>query len=504
MGFLEDLDMKQKFTLRRILLSGLLISSIIGLLVIYFATTSNLPSQIYSAAQLEFLSRNYIKSVYQMAPVLNTIGADGIIEAITLPWRRSYVRAYLKAQQEEFEGVSATVYDLEFHAEYKLGSPNDFVTEVEIFFPFPSNLETLHEVSFLVDDEEPLGVHYSTQGIRWQTQLFPEEEHIVTVSYFADGANTFTYALPQEQRSDVDISIAVSGLTGSTVPRTSLPPTEKEVKENDEVITWDYTNLIADRDIQITLPSQLSFSQRVAQLQDDFRALASMAPIFVGACVLSLAGVFHLRRIRIRLENYLLVGCGLALFYPLLTFLSGLLEVTLAATLTILLITALLLAFLRLTTDQKGIIWWAGIVLIVFLGIFSLGMLTPWRGMLLTGGGLILLGTFMMLYARRPVEPQPEPVSLAQETAPQPGPVLSPEKPPAISEFTPSEHDTSIEDRGYHCPYCGRELLEEFGFCPGCGRDAKQVQRCENCGNEQFLPPDLDKVYCLSCGEPLT
>jgi hypothetical protein len=503
MGVLEDLDMKQKFTLRRILLSVLLISSIIGLLAIYIATTSNLPNQIYSAAQLEFLSRNYVKSVYQMAPILNAIGAEGIVDAMMLPWRTSHVRALLKARYEEFEGVSATVYDLEFHGEYELGSPTDFVTEVEIFFPFPSNLETLHEVNFLVDGEEPLGVHYSTQGIRWQTQLFPEEEHIVTVSYFADGANTFTYALPQEQRSDVDITIAVSGLTGSTVPRASLPPTEKEVNENDEVITWDYTNLIADRDIQITLPTQLSFSQRVAQLQDDFRALASAAPILVGACLLSLAGVFHLRRIRIRLENYLLVGCGLALFYPLLTFLSGLLEVTLAATLTILLITALQLTFIRLTTNQKGIIWWAGIVLIVFLGIFSLGMLTPWRGMLLTGGGLILLGTFMILYARRPVEPQPEPVSLEQETIPQAEAVPSPEEPPAISEFKSPEQDPSIEVQGYHCPYCGRELLEEFGFCPGCGRDARQVRRCENCGNEQFLPPDLDKVYCLHCGEPI-
>ena len=224
-----------------------------------------LPSQIYSAAQYEFLSRNYVKSIYQVAPILNTVDAEGIVEAITLPWRRSHVRAYLKAQQEEFEGVSATVYDLEFYGEYELGSPSNSVTEVELFFAFPSNLETLHEVNFLVDGEEPLGVHYSTQGIRWQTQLFPDEEHIVTIRYFADGANTFTYALPHEQRSDVDIAIAVSGLTGSTVPRTSLPPTKNDVTEEGETLTWNYTNLIADRDIQITL-ALLVRSSRVVDL----------------------------------------------------------------------------------------------------------------------------------------------------------------------------------------------------------------------------------------------
>ncbi len=495
--------MKQKYTLRRIFLVGLLVLGVIGLLVAYFATVDNLPSQIYSEAELEFLSRNYIKSVYQMAPILNTIDAEGLVEVMLLPWKASRVKAFLKAHYEEFEGVSATVYDLEFHGEYELGSTKQTVTEVELFFPFPSNLETLHEVSFLVNGEEPLGVQYSTQGIRWQTQLFPAEEHSVAISYRADGANTFTYALPQEQRSDVDITVTVSGLTGSTVPRTSLPPTEEEAIENGEVISWDYAKLIADRDIQITLPTHLTFSQRVAQLQDDFRALASAAPLFVVCSLISLAGVFRLNRIRLRLENYLLIGCGLALFYPLLTFLSGLLEVTLAAALTLLLIMILLLAFIRLTSNQKGIMWWTGMVLFVFLGIFSLGMLTPWRGMLLTSGGFMLLGTFMVLYARRPTEPKLEPVFQASE----PFQEMDVDHP---SEEIISESEAMVatgdEDPGsnlFHCPYCGREMQENFRFCPDCGRDASQIQRCKNCDHEQFLLPEIENVYCLRCGEPL-
>ncbi len=501
---LEVNEMRQKFTLRRFFLVGLLISGLIGLLVIYFGVVSNLPSQIYSAAQYEFLSRNYVKSVYQIAPILNTIDAEGIVEAMTLPWRRSHVRAYLKAQQEEFEGVSATIYDLEFYGEYALETPNNSVIEVELFFPFPSNLETLHEVSFLVDGEEPLGVQYSTQGIRWQTQLFPEEEHTVTVSYFADGANTFTYALPHEQRSDVDIAFAVSGLTGSTVPRTSLPTTETDVNEDGETLTWKYTNLIADRDIQITLPTELSFSQRVAQLQDDFRAVASAAPFFVGLTLLSLAVVFHLSGLRLRIESYLLIGCGLALFYPMLTFLSGLLEVTLAAALSLLFIITLLLAFIRLTTGQKNLVWRAALVLIVFLGFLSLGMLTSWRGILITSGALMLLGTFMILYARRPIEPEPEPPSPCEDSTQEVETVLSPEEIPSKTEIAPTAAVDTPEHAGLHCPYCGRELERDFSFCPDCGRDASQVKHCENCGHEQFLPSDQESIFCLNCGEPLT
>jgi hypothetical protein len=495
--------MKQILTLRRISLSGLLIVSIIGLLAIYGNAVNHLPSQIYSESQMEFLTRNYLKSVYQMAPILNAVGADGILEALMLPWKTSRVQAKLQARYEEFEGVTATVYDLDFHGEYELGSPQHTVTEVELFFPFPDNLETLHEVSFLVDSEEPMGVQYSTQGIRWQTQLFPEEEHAITIGYRADGANTFTYALPHEQRSDVDIVVAVSGLTGSTVPKTSLPTTDIEPKEDGETLNWHYTNLIADRDIQITLPVQLSFSQRVAQLQDDFRSLASVAPFLVGFCLLSLAAVFHLSGIQLRLEYYLIIGCGLALFYPLLTFLSGLLDVTLAAAFALLLILVLLLTFVRLTLEQKGIVWRVGVILIVFLGIFSLGMLTVWRGILLSGGSFILLGTFMVFYARRPIETEPDidlqAQGLVQEADPAP-----------LSDETISGREANIAQMDevphstlFHCPYCGREIEESFQYCPECGRDASLVHRCKKCGHEQFLPPDQENVYCLYCGEPL-
>jgi hypothetical protein len=505
--------MKSKQSLKRVVILGALGVVLIGVLAIYSSVATNLTSQIYSPEQMEFLSRNYLKSVHQMAPILNAVGAEdlveGLVEALVIPWKISHVQAHLSAHHEEFEGVSATVYDLEFHGEYQLGTPDSTFTAVELYFPFPDNLETLHEVEFLVDGEEPLGVDYSTQGIRWSTQLFAGEEHQVSISYHADGANTFTYALPQEQRSDLEISIFVSGLTGSTIPKSSLPPTQTESIENGEVITWDYTNLIADRDIQITLPAQLSFAQRVAKLQDDFRGLATIAPFLVGFSLLSLAGVFHLSGLRLRLESYLLMGCGVALFYPLLTFLSGLVEVTIAALLSLLIITALLTMFLRLTTDQRGILWRTIFVLAIFMGFFSLGVLTPWRGIFLTGGGVLLLGLFMVLYARRPIEPEPEPkpelvqdievVESAEQDIIEPN-IEEPTELLSLPEIT----DQAPDDTAFHCPYCGRKLQDDFSFCPDCGRDSSQIHLCGNCGHEQLIPPETERVFCLNCGEPLS
>jgi hypothetical protein len=501
--------MKKKASMRRAAILAILGIALIGLLAIYFSVTTNLPTQIYSQAEMEFLSRNYLKSVYQMAPVLNAVGADeiveGLVEAIVLPWKTSHVRAHLNAHFEEFEGVSATLYDLEFHGEYLLGSPDAPFTSIEMYFPFPANLETLHEVEFLVDGEEPLGVDYSTDGIRWQTQLFSGEEHEITINYRADGANTFTYALPQEQRSDVDITITVSGLSGTTTPRSSLPPTITETKENGEVIIWDYTNLIADRDIQISLPTQLSFAQRVAQLQDDFRDLAGIAPFLVGFSLLSLAGTFRLSNLRLQLESYLLLGCGVALFFPLLTFLSGLVDVTAAALISLLVVTTLLAIFMRQTTNEAGVAWRTVLVIAVFLGFFSLGSLTPWRGIFFTIGGLMLLGLFMFLYANRPVEPEPEPEPVLEVEVDElvEAKIIEPIEDEVMEAEDPEIFEVA-DDAAYHCPYCGRKLQEDFSFCPDCGRDSSQVHHCVNCGHEQLIPPEIEKVFCLNCGEPLS
>ncbi|MCD6344034.1 MAG: hypothetical protein J7M17_00310, partial [Anaerolineae bacterium] len=338
-------------------------------------------------------------------------------------------------------------------------------TNIELFFPFPSNLETLHEVSFLVDDVEPSGVGYTMSGIGWNTTLEAGKELQISISYQANGANSFTYALNQNQRSDVDVAFTVVGLTGSEVPQWSLPSTANELTEEGETFTWDYNNLIANRDIRLVLPSRLSFAQRVAQLQDDFLSLAILAPFLVGLALASLSALCHLSDVRLQLPSYLLTGLGLALFYPLLTFLSGLMNVTLAAMLALLIISALVVLFLKRATGRRQVGWGVAWLLLIFLGCFSLGTLTPWRGLLMTVGGLLFVGGFMLLYARRPQPPEPapapEPLAVVPEFAPEPEPEPEPE-----IELEP---EPEPEPAGYHCPRCGLTLADAYHFCPGCG-----------------------------------
>lgn len=493
---------KAPLKIGRLFINILLVAGLIGILAAYVVIVSDLPSRLYTTDQWEFLSYNTARSITQTAPTLEAEMdemKEGVAATAALSEWETYVDATLTAHYEEQAGVTITVYDLDYQSEYLLTYPGPAENAtVTLFFPFPNNLETLHEVGFLVDGEEPPGAQYSVQGISWQADLTTDQEHKIVISYKADGVNSFAYGLQQNRRSDVDVTLTVLGLKGSEVPQFSLPTTDVVNLKDGERFSWQFAGLIPSRDIQINLPTRLSFTQRVAQLQGDFRTIGNWAPILIGLFLASLAILLRFADVRLPLESYLMIGFALALFYPTLTFLSGLLNVPLAAILSLVTVSALLVTFLGLTAGWRQTWWRVGLLLVIFLGIFSLGVLTPWHRLLTTSGGLLLVATFMIAYARRTIPLEPEPVTELE-------PVVEPEPESAleIAPVSPPEEAAASEPGRAYCPQCGRDRGDDYAFCPGCGYATKDLHRCKSCDYEQLTSPEAEKTYCLHCGEPL-
>lgn len=477
---------------------AVLLVILIGILGGYATLGRNLPLFIASPS-VSYPERGgvMLESIAQLSPVLNYMAEeDGMTVPVpgVISWRTSRVRASLSVDEINEGENSAVPYDLDFHGEYQLILPDSRLSTVEVIFPFPKNLETLHDVQFLVDGEEPRDVQYSTGGIRWQDEFVSNEQHTITIRYKAEGAYTFTYELPKEQRTDVDVEITVNGLTGSSVPDSSLPPMEIESGDEGETISWEYSNLIDNRNIQIQLPREKSFPQTIAEIQFELSDLANAAPIIVAATLASLAVTFHLSNIRLKIESYLLLGLGLVLFFPMVTFLSGLVGVPAGSLMALLITIGLLAIFLSQTLGWDQIGWRAVLVLVVFLGIFALGSLTEWSGLLITAGCGILLGIFMVLYARWQKErEEAESVEVLEELE-QPEEIAPP----------PMPEPEMLSQPTLHCPRCSHGLEEGVNFCPSCGYETKQIRRCRHCGREQFPPAEFDVAYCLGCGEALS
>ncbi|MCD6345254.1 MAG: hypothetical protein J7M17_06615, partial [Anaerolineae bacterium] len=107
-----------------VVVSGLLLIGIIALLSAYFFAVRDLPSQIYTKDQEEYLFYNENMRLSQAPIAANIWAPEGLADELSvpvlLPIRESHVRVTLAARYEEQEGVSVTTYDLEFHGEYQL------------------------------------------------------------------------------------------------------------------------------------------------------------------------------------------------------------------------------------------------------------------------------------------------------------------------------------------------------------------------------------------------
>ena len=502
----------------RVLVSSVLLVGLLGLLAAYVMVVNDLPSRLYTEVQQEYLAYNSARSVAQLAPTW-VVKSEADVAPAYMPMQKSQVRTRLEARYEDQDGVSVTIYDLTFKGTYHLEHTGSVSKTVELYFPFPGNLETLHQVVFSVNGTEPSDVSYRPDGIRWLVTLEPGEAHEVSIGYCADGAGSFSYGLQHGQRADVDIEVAVLGVTGSSVPKNALPSSNVEHSEDRELWVWRYEGLIAEKDVQLELPAQLSFAQRVALLQDDLRALAGIAPLLVGLYLLSLACAFYLSGLFLPVETYLLAGFGLALYYPMLTFLSGLAGIVPAAIGATVIVSGLQVGFLSLVIGWRQARWRVGLLLLVFVGFASLGMLTPWRGLLFSVGGILLVGAFMVLYARRrsgqdepvPGLPTPEESSAGEmnveleaarmDVDDEPVEGLSVDVGMEVSGAdAPISDDKGPLTQSQHCPFCGRELEGDYVYCPGCGHDTTSVRACVACGHQQRIVIGEEKQYCVQCG----
>ena len=83
-----------------------------------------------------------------------------------------------------------------------------------------------------------------------------------------------------------------------------------------------------------------------------------VSPLFVACFVGCLVGVHYLIAVRLPFQHYLLAGLGFFLFYPVLTFLSGALELPWAAFLALAVVIGLLVAFLGFAAGWRRT-WWS-------------------------------------------------------------------------------------------------------------------------------------------------
>jgi len=496
--------------LKRISLSAALSLILLSLIVAFVAVVGNLRAQVYTPSQRHFIEDNVYKTIAQRAVEVNFVAPAGALMPAFIGALDNHISAELEVRYEDREGVTLTFYDLDFVGLYRIANsvqamssetkagegPASTIT-AEFFFPFPGTVDMLHNVQFLVDGEEPADAQYSLQGIRWQTTLSPEEEREIEVRYKAKGVGSFAYSLDHNRRiRNLDAEIKVRGVAGTEVPSHALAPSAHTPSDDGDVFSWRYQGLIADQDIAIELPARLSLSQKVEKMSPLFAGLSFLAPALMVSFLACLAVAWRLSEVRLRLEHYLLMGLGFFMFYPLLIFLASVLGLSVAAALSLVVFGGLVLVFLRKVESSPQPWVYAVFLMVVFLGLFSLGLLTRWRGLLLTAGGILLVGFFMQVAARLKAK---EPVSPLASLEEEGQTVVEAAVAVAVEAEETAEQVTE-ETFEKCCPHCGRGLLPDYTFCPGCGHDERAFLGCQHCGRQHYAADRESLAFCPSCG----
>jgi hypothetical protein len=363
-------------------------------------------------------------------------------------------------------------------------------------FPFPPKANTLSDLKLLVNDKVATDTRVSMAGITWAGWFKPSERKTIKVTYTAQGIDDYGYALDSGAiNPEFRFVATLKGAEGEIeVPKESLRLVDAPVAEaGGQKLTWYYKGLVTTKNIVVDIPDKeppLTFAKRLKSYADRFARLSQVAPAFAALFIGSLALSGRVGGPRLGAESYVLLALGFLFFYPLLVFIANFLGVSASFWVALLIMGALSAGF-AWRIGGRALLWRSLLLLAVYLGLFSYAVLNPrLTGLLLTGGGIVILGFFMLSYA---VWPPPK------AAAPE-GPPAAPTTPEPMPAGNPGADGPPP---GRFCPHCGTAMQPGFKFCPTCAQPAHQTIVCGACGAEVCAVCGASFRYCPSCGRAL-
>lgn len=442
----------------------------------------------------------------------------------------------LKIWYKHIEKRYDTVYEAQFAGDYTLINPSDEErTAVALTFPLPTGAEMVWDVTMDVTDGKPVKVlkdapelpepqtRTTIDALGWSGVFEPGEKKVFHVEYIVRGQQEYAYLLGSRyQMPHFSMEATIHGATEVDLPPDILPLSrEPEVDTGAKTVKlkWYYDDVLTTKNIRITLPGMgpdVTFADRLAQNRPLFDSLLRASPLSALLLMVLLWAAMRQGGLRLSGVTYLLLGVNAVLLGPLTVFGAAILGTKAAYWIALALVTLIAVMYSRLagTRAARAVL----LLMIAVVGAMSYGALHPGRqGLVLTLGGVVTLGYFMVLFAAgrqvraEPVRPRPRPI---------------PAPPPGYSDATPTEGDIPKPDGGEApadvpaqmlptkpgadtcrrvCTKCGTALSDSYSFCPGCAAPVSPLTiNCDACGAQLCAVCAAEFIHCPRCGVRLT
>lgn len=264
-------------------------------------------------------------------------------------------------------------YNINFKGVYVVKNPfRKSESTVDFNFPLPQSSGTVSNVEILVGGKEPEDVQYTTSSIDWSVKFKPAEQKSFLVSYKTTGNNNFLYKVVHGNRiKEFNLKMKVNAIDKVDIPEMSIPATKTEQKGGRWELEWNLVKMITVNDIMVQFARSLDvINQKVQILQ-----LSKYIPLFLVIFFIYLVGAGMAERVKIDIEQYFLLSLTFFLFYPLLGYLSGLLDIKVAIALSGALMSLVILNHLRRVTSISFALSSVGLFLLIAFFIVPFGIL---------------------------------------------------------------------------------------------------------------------------------
>lgn len=211
-----------------------------------------------------------------------------------------------------------TQFNAFFKGLYVFKNADPLNTRARLHFPFPRQTAQASDISLQLLDSsdkfyEPKDVIYNLRGITWISELPGSKLLTAKVTYTAQGYDRYIYQGPGSGRAGhLKLNMTLEGLNDEFIPVNALQPT----KIGKGHLTWEFNNLITNREIMVELPGAMSPVGRVIL----FLRLAGVAVFLFGLGFIYLNDLIQPgRHDNFRWGHFLLLALTYSLFFVIFT-----------------------------------------------------------------------------------------------------------------------------------------------------------------------------------------
>jgi len=424
-----------------------------------------------------------------------------------------HIVARMDVEYVKVDGDLTPIYTLDYTGRYtyELSSQNTVAV-----LPLP--MTTIEDIEIVLNDVEVLNftVHVDEIRVSLQSGIVNEVE----VSYQLQGAERYSHDVPHGRVIDsFYMQLTIDGIDErEALDAGSLNPDRIQKRDGEIIYTWDKKRSLLRDDISIVLPEEKDPYESYGLFLGLMIGLTIIFIVFYQSAITRLGRAVTPEDLVVLITPFILLATGVGLF-----LLGRNVGVAVGLGIAIFIIMDYLFVF-KIYKFKANIEMFS--IPVLFAGaVTSYSFLNGYLRTMISSILLVFAILFYVFFSIRYkaiLKPGETPVILKERILKLKARTEE-EKEGLKSRWRASEdkwqalvgrHEqeigrlkltiTDLKEKNVkelfvkrHCPYCSDDIDREFTYCPSCGKDVSNVNKCHQCG----ALIDSSYAHCPNCGD---